>query len=304
MSRIIKKIRFILKTLFIPSNLILYLASKNIIKMSDEKYLSMMYKKMLNKTLNLKNPVTFNEKLQWLKLNDRNPKYIRLVDKYEVKEYIKETIGEQYVIPTIGVYNKFNDIDFSNLPNQFVIKCTHDSGGIVIVKDKEKLNINKARRKINKGLKRNFYYYGREWPYKHVKPRIIIEKYMEDNKEKEILDYKFFCFDGEPKLMYISQGLKNHETASMSFYDMDYKLTTCKRKDYRLLAVTPERPINFEKMKEIAGILSKGIPHVRVDFYEINGNIYFGELTFFTCSGFVPFESDEWDNKLGQMIKL
>lgn len=273
-------------------------------KIPDKIYLKYKYKKILKKELNLNNPVTFNEKLQWLKLNDRKDIYTTMVDKYEAKKYVANIIGDEYIIPTIGIYNSFDEIDFSELPNQFVMKCTHDSGGLVICKDKNNLDINKARKKINKSLKNNYYYDGREWPYKNVKPRIIIEKYMEDSNSLSMKDYKFFCFNGTPRLMYLSEGLENHDTASMSFFDMNFKLSSCKRKDYKLLNYSPNKPKTFEKMKKLSSVLSKNIPHVRVDWYEINEKLYFGELTFYTCSGFIPFESEEWDKKLGDMIKL
>lgn len=273
-------------------------------KMSDEKYIKKEFKLRMGYNLDLQNPQTFNEKLQWLKLNDRNPTYTKMVDKYEVKKYVASIIGEKYIIPTLGVYNDFDDIDFNKLPNQFVIKCTHDSGGLVICKDKSKLKITKVKRKINEFLERKYFYIHREWPYKNVKPRIIIEKYMCTKKQKELIDYKFFCFNGEPKLMYLSEGLENHETARMSFYDMDFNLIDCKRKDYKQLDYTPKKPKTFEQMKEFASILSKDIPHVRVDWYEINGKLYFGELTFFTCSGFIPFETEEWNYKMGEMLEL
>lgn len=295
----------ILKYIKNPRMIILCLANYHFFDwMSDKSYLQMLYLIKMKKKLNLNNPQTFNEKLQWLKLNDRKEIYTKMVDKYEAKQFVAEKIGKEYIIPTLGIYNKFNEINFDNLPNQFVIKCTHDSGGVVIVKDKKNFNIKQAKKKINKCLKQNFYKVGREWPYKNIKPRIIIEKYMEDKNDKNIKDYKFFCFNGRPELMYISEGLENHKTASMSFFDMNFELSSCKRKDYKLLDGKIAKPKNFNKMKELSKILSYGIPHLRVDFYEINGKIYFGELTFTTCSGFIPFEDESWDYKLGESIKI
>ena len=272
--------------------------------LSDEAYVKKEFKLNMGYDLDLSNPRTFNEKLQWLKLNDRQEKYTTMVDKFEAKKYVGEIIGEEYIIPTIGIYENVNEINFVELPNQFVIKCTHDSGGIIICKDKKKLNIESAKSKINKFLKRKFYYVHREWPYKNVKPRIIIEKYMKDKNSSSMKDYKFFCFNGKPEIMYLSEGLENHKTAEMSFFDMDFNLVDCKRKDYRPLHYKPNKPANFEKMKQFASILSKDIPHVRVDFYEINGKLYFGELTFFTASGYIPFHDDKWNKKLGDMIDL
>lgn len=299
---ILKKLR---KFLFDPYSRFNYLSNRNFYnKLSDEKYLKKKFKYIMGYDLNLEFPQTFNEKLQWLKINDRNDDYCKMVDKYEVKKYVSNLIGEKYIIPTIGIYNCWDEIDFKELPNEFVIKCTHDSGGIVICKNKKTFDEKSAKKKINKSLRYNYFYSGREWPYKNVKPRIIIEKYMEDSSQNTMRDYKFFCFDGKPEIMYLSEGLENHNTARMSFFDMNFELTTCKRKDYRLLNYCPSKPVNFELMKKFSEILSKNIPHVRIDFYEINGNLYFGEITFFTASGFIPFEDKRWDSKLGNLIKI
>ena len=268
----------------------------------DKIYIKKIYKEKTGKELNLKNPQTFNEKLQWLKLYDRKPKYTKMVDKYEAKEYVSKIIGKKYIIPTIGIYNSFDEIDFSKLPKQFVMKCTHDSGGIVICKDKDKLNIEEAKIKINNSLNNNYYWMWREWPYKKVKPRIIIEKYMEDKETKQLRDYKYFCFDGKAKLMFIATDRCIHKT-KFNFYDMDFNLLPFKQhypNDKRKI----KKPKSFNKMKELAEKLSKGLPQIRVDFYEINGKVYFGELTFCHFAGIVPFEPEEWDYKLGELIKL
>lgn len=271
--------------------------------MNDEQFLKKQWKIFFNTELNLKSPKTFNEKLQWLKIHDRNSIYTTMVDKYEVKKYVANIIGEKYVIPTIEIYNNFDDIRFDILPKQFVIKCTHDSGGLIICKNKEKLNLAFAKKKINNSLKRNYYYTSREWPYKNVKPRIIVEKYIEDKDIKELRDYKFFCFNGEPKMMYISDN-SHSNNQHCCFYDMNYNKLNIKRRDYKEFEQTVEKPNNFNKMIEFSKKLSKNIPHVRVDWYEVNGKLYFGELTFYTCSGFIPFETEEWDYKIGEMLKL
>lgn len=268
----------------------------------DKLYLKFIYKIKIGKSLNLKNPKTFNEKLQWLKLYDRNPLYTKLVDKYEVKDYVANIIGKEHVIPTIGVYDSFDDINFEKLPKQFVIKCTHDSGGLVIVKDKNKLDIEKAKKKINKSLKKNYYYCGREWPYKNVKPRIIIEKYMEDNKTKELRDYKFFCFNGIPKFMFLATDRQKNQT-KFNFYDMNFNLlpfTQGHPNDLRKIS----KPEKFDEMVALSKKLSVNIPHVRVDFYEINGKVYFGEMTFYHYSGFTKFDPEEWDEKFGNYIVI
>ena len=292
----------IIKILKNPKFLLYCFDRIGLIHINDEDYLKIQYEFVTGKKIDINFPQTFNEKLQWLKLNDRNDKYTQMVDKYEAKNYVSKLIGEDFIIPTIGVYEKFDDIDFNKLPNQFVIKCTHDSGGIVICKNKSELDIKKAKKFISNRLKKNFYWSGREYPYKNVKPRIIIEKYIGEGKSMR--DYKFFCFNGVPKIMYLSEGLENHTTARMSFYDMNFKVTDCKRKDYKILNYIPSKPKTFEKMKKLAQILSKDIPHVRVDFYDVNNHIYFGELTFYTCSGLVPFEDEKWNKKMGDWISL
>jgi hypothetical protein len=272
--------------------------------MPDKMYLQLVYREKFGKKLNLKNPRTFNEKIQWLKLYDRKPIYTMMVDKYEVKSYVAKIIGQEHIIPTLGVWDSFEQIDFSSLPGQFVLKCTHDSGGLVICKDKSMLDIEAARRKINRSLSTNYYKWGREWPYKDVKPRIIAEEYMVDESGYELKDYKFFCFDGIPKAMFIAtdRGVENTET-KFDFYDMNFKhlpFTNGHENSQKELRC----PDTFEEMKRLAGLLSRGIPHVRVDFYDINGIVYFGELTFAHWSGMVPFKPDEWDYIFGEWIKL
>ena len=271
---------------------------------SDERFLKTKFKLRMNRELNLDNPKTFNEKLQWLKLYNRKPEHTRMVDKYEAKKYVAEIIGEEHIIPTFGVWDSVEDIDFASLPNQFVLKCTHDCGGIVICKDKSQLDIAQAKKKLNKTLNKNYYYLGREWPYKNVKPRIIAEQYMEDESGYELKDYKWFCFNGEPKALFIAtdRGNVNEET-KFDFFDTDFNhlpFTNGHPNANRTIA----KPAGFEKMKELAAILSKGEPHLRVDFYDINGKIYFGELTFFHWGGMVPFKPAEWDYTFGSWIEL
>ena len=287
-----------------PVNFIFWCISKISKAVPTKLYLKIAFKASVWYRPDFKNPKTFNEKLQRLKLYDRKPEYTQMVDKYEAKKYVANIIWKQYIIPTLWIYNTFNEIDFDRLPNQFVIKCTHDSGSVIIVKDKMELDFGNTRKMIDKALRKNYYYSSREWPYKDVRPRIIIEKYMEDKNNKSMQDYKFFCFNWEPKIMYLSEWLENHATATMSFFDMDFNLTNCKRKDYKLFKYKPEKPKNFDLMKSFAKKLSKWMPHLRVDFYEIDWHLYFGELTFTTCGGFVPFEGNEWDYKLGSRIKL
>lgn len=279
-----KKILNVIKQ---PSLILLKLDKMNLIRLSDKKFIEYRFLSEMGYKLNLKNPKTFNEKLQWLKLYDRNPEYTKMVDKYEVREYIKEKIGEEYLIPLIGVYDKFDDIDFDKLPNQFVIKCNHDSGGLVICKDKNKLNISRARKKINKSLKRNYYYSGREWSYKNVKPKILIEKYMEDNVDKELIDYKLYAFNGKVDYVMVCFDRFNGGTKFI-YFDRNWNMKKTFSSDGIKYgdSVKLRKPKNLDKMFKFASILSKNIPFVRVDFYEVNGKLYFGELTFFPSSGF------------------
>ena len=269
----------------------------------DKLYLQIKYFKWFGKFINFKNPQTFNEKLQWLKLYDRNPEYVKMVDKYEVKQYVADKIGKQYIIPTLGVWDDFDKIDFDSLPDKFVLKTTHDCGGIKIC---DKSNFDKASIKafINKHLKNKYYFHHREWPYKKVKPRIIAEKYMEDEKTGELRDYKFFCFNGLVKALFIAtERQKAGEEVKFDFFDENFNHLPI-RQGHPNASTVPEKPECFEEMKALAFKLSKGIPHVRIDFYEVNGQIYFGELTFYHFAGTVPFEPEEWDYKFGGWIEL
>ncbi len=272
--------------------------------MSDRSYLKIAFKARMGKSLNLANPLSYNEKLQWLKLYNRQPIYTNMVDKYEVKPIVAELIGNDYIIPTLGVWERFEDIDFSKLPKRFVLKCTHDSGGLVVVKDKSKLDIDSAKNKISKCMSHSFYWGMREWPYKDVKPRIIAEQYMEDKKTGELRDYKFFCFDGQVKALFIATDrMKKNEETKFDFFDENFNHLPFTN-GHPNAAILPKKPICFDEMKFLAAKLSKGIPHVRVDFYEVDGKVYFGEMTFFHWSGFTPFVPEEWDYKFGEWIKL
>ena len=272
--------------------------------LSDEVYLKIRYRLEFGKKLDLKNPQTFNEKLNWLKINNRRPEYNKLVDKYLVRQYISDTIGEEYLIPLLGVWNSFDEIDFNSLPEQFVLKCTHDSGSVVICKDKKTFDYNFARKKLESKMKRNLYCWGREWVYKNLTPRIIAEKYMNDGIHDDMIDYKFFCFNGNPEYIYISENLSNHKAASISFYDMSFSKAPFKRTDFKDLDYIPEKPKTFEKMIELSKTLSKEHIFLRVDFYDINEKIYFGELTFFPAAGYLPIVPKEWDLKLGEMLNI
>lgn len=292
----------IIKIIKNPKMIIKYLMDKNFFFfLGDKAYLKLRYKLITGKKLNLENPKTYNEKLQWLKLNDRNPEYTKMVDKYEVKKYVANIIGEEYIIPTLGIWDKFEDIEFDKLPNQFVLKCTHDSGGIIICKDKNKLDIEKARKKINKCLKNNFYYHAREWPYKNIKPRIIAEQYMVDESGTEIKDYKFFCFNGKAKVILVCSNrfVKLKET----FLDENWNIIDVVEGGHEREEKI-EKPFNHSEMVKLSERLAQNIDFVRIDFYEINKKVYFGEITFYPASGIERFKPEEYDMKLGDMLKL
>lgn len=282
----------------------MFLSNRGIFdRMSDKQYIKIRFRCIMGKKLNLDNPVTYNEKLQWLKLYNRRPEYTQMVDKYAVREYVKEKIGEEYLIKLLGVWDKADEIDFDSLPNQFVLKCTHDSGGIVICEDKSKLDIEKAREKIDCFMHRNFYSLHREWPYKNVIPRIIAEEYMVDESGYELKDYKFFTFDGKVNAMFIATNRNSADETCFDFYDRDFNhlpiINGHPNSKEKIL-----KPVNYEKMIALAEELGKGIPHVRVDFYNINGKIYFGEMTFFHWSGLKKFEPEKYDKIFGDWISL
>lgn len=271
---------------------------------NPKKYIRKIFYKRVGYQLNLDSPTTYNEKLQWLKLYWHHPLLPTLVDKYAVKEYVSKQIGEQYIIPTLGVWDNVCEIDWESLPKQFVLKCTHDSGGLVICPDKTKLDKAAAISKLKNSLAQNYYYYGFEWPYKNVKPRIIAESYMRDSRLGDLPDYKFFCFDGEVKALFIAteRNIKGVEV-KFDFYDPDFNhlpFTQGHPNSSGVIAM----PESFEEMKELASKLSKGFPHVRVDFYEIDGQVYFGEMTFFHHGGWTKFDPQEWDYTFGSWIKL
>lgn len=272
---------------------------------SDKLYLNLRYLFTFGKTVNWENPQTYNEKLQWLKIYDRTPLYTIMVDKYLVKKYVSEIIGDKYIIPTIGVWDNVDDIDFKTLPDKFVLKCNHNSGGgMFICKDKSKIDYSKVRAGLKKGLQDNYYIWNREWPYKNVPRKIIAEKYMEDKITGELRDYKFFCFDGDIKGLFIATDRsKGEHSVCFDFFDEDFNHLSLLHGHPNAKQI-PNKPSKFEEMKEIARTLSKGIPHIRVDLYEINGEVYFGELTFSHWGGFMPFIPPDWDLKFGEWIHL
>jgi len=269
----------------------------------DVTYIKWRWNAYMDYPLNLEDPKSFNEKLQWIKLYDRQPIYSKLVDKYEVKQFVADIIGEEHIIPTIGVYDSVEDINFDELPQQFVLKCTHDSGGIVICRDKSSLNRETAIKKLQRGLKKNYYYQNREWPYKNVKPRIIAEQYM-DNVGQELDDYKVHNFNGEPKVILVCSDRYKESGLTEDFYSCEWQHLDLSRPGLQHSKEVQHKPAELDKMLELASKLSKDIPFVRTDFYIIDHQVYFGEMTFFPACGMKPFEPREWDYNFGDWLKL
>lgn len=301
MSRLLSGLRKIVKN---PLYSVTVLNSFHLLNwMPDRLFLKLRYRAYMGTRLRLRDPQLFTEKLQWLKLFNRNPEYTKLVDKYELRQYVKEEFGEQYLISLLGVWDNADDVDFSELPEQFVLKCTHDSGGLVICKDKNTLNIAEARKKIKKCLKHNYFWSCREYPYKDVKPRVICEKYMTDDGGEELKDYKVFCFNGEPK--YVLVDYDRAYGHKRNIYDTDWKyMSFVMNKYYPDPNVTFDRPAVLDEILDISRRVSKDIPFVRVDFYIVDNNAYIGEVTFFPGTGLLIFEPPEYDAILGGYLRL
>ena len=282
--------------------------------LSDELFMRIMMRAKVGYRLNLEKPKTFNEKMQWLKLYDRDPVYSQMVDKYEAKRYIARKIGNEHIVPSYGVWDSFDDIDFESLPNTFVLKTTHDCGGVVICDNKEAFNYEAAKAKLDKRLATNFFWQGREWPYKNVKPRIMAEKFLtiENNIEfftysegniPGIIDYKVMCFNGKPYCCLVCMGRNSMEGLHENFYDTEWNLMPFKRSNPQYKGKV-NKPNNFDEMLRCAEILSDGLKFLRVDFFESAEKLYIGELTFYPGSGFSRFIPIEWDYRLGDLIEL
>ncbi len=298
---VLKKIVRVLKN---PYKLFVFFAYKGVFeRINDKTYLKLLYRGIINKKLNIKNPCDFNEKLQWLKLYNRKPEYTIMADKYAVRKYIGQTIGDDYLIPLLGVWDNPDDINFDLLPNQFVLKCNHNSGtGMCICKDKSSLDIDKTIKGLKNGMAENYYTKTREWPYKNIERKIIAETFMVDDSGDELKDYKFMCFNGKVKCIFVctdrfKSGLK------ITVFDTQWDKLQIKVCNTENKTDIP-KPYNFEKMIELAEKLSQRIPFVRIDFYEVNRKIYFGEITFFPESGYEVFEPEDWLKKMGEWIKL
>lgn len=269
----------------------------------DKFYLSCLIRVTCGYWPNWRNPKTYNEKLNWLKLNDRRPEYTMMVDKYAVKDYVSIIIGSEYVIPTIGVWDNPEDIEWDALPNRFVLKTTHGGGneGVVICKDINTFDREKAIEKLNKSLKQDIYRKLREWPYKNVPRRIIAEKFIE-GENGDLPDYKFFAFDGVVRALFIGSE-RGSGDVKFDYFDAEFNHLDLVQY-HPMSGRNIPKPENFEEMKEIASKLSRGIPNVRVDLYNVKGKIYFGELTFFHHGGVTPFHPQEWDYTFGSWITL
>ncbi len=266
------------------------------------------YKKIVGSKINLDNPKLYNEKLNWLKLYDRKPEYTALVDKYEVKKIVAAKLGADFIIPTIGVWNSFDEIDRDSLPNQFVLKCTHDSGSVMVCKDKSHFDWEKAKKSFEPRLHTNFYWAAREWPYKNVPPRVMAEKYMEDNIVHDLRDYKIHCFNGKPLYIQVigNRNLSEH-SGNQLFYTFDWEDAGWAFGDYPPYPNPLTKPFHLDTMYSFAERLSSNMKYIRVDLYEINGSVYFGELTFYPSAGTYPYNkyyTPEVDQMLGELINL
>jgi len=296
-----------------PRIIIYYLNSLGWLNnLSDRKWVELIWWSKTGKKLDLDNPRSFNEKIQWLMVYDHRPEYTKLVDKYLVRNYVEDTVGSKYLVPLLGVWDSPDEINFDLLPNQFVLKCNHNSGeGMCVCRTKEKIDIPTVKKKLRHALSKNYYYGGREWSYKNVHPRILCEQFIVDNDPNNtagtLIDYKFYCFNGEPKFLYvgvddISSGTKGD--AKLSFVDLDWKTPPFYRTDHEPIPVDVEKPERFDEMIKIAKDLSKGFPFVRVDLYWVNEKIYFSEMTFYPGAGYGFFSPEEWEKRLGDWIIL
>ena len=271
----------------------------------DEKFLKLLYKANTGEELNLENPVKLNEKLQWLKLHDRKPEYTIMADKYRAKEYIASKVGEEYTVPLLGVWERAEDIDFDELPDSFVLKCNHTSStGLCVCRDKSRLDREAVRKRLNKAMAQNYYLVCREWPYKNISRRIIAEQFLAEPDGSPLVDYKFYCYGGEPRYFMVSYGEAEHNVKNHKF---DTQLNSIDHLFKTQPAIPAERiklPENIGKMIELAGVLCRGHQHLRVDMYNVGGKIYCGELTFFSGGGFIKMVSQEYSQYLADLIDL
>lgn len=295
-----------LKFLFNQQKRILFLSHFKLSKkIDDKKYLEKMYFAKTGQVLNLDKPISFGEKLQWLKLYNRNPIFTIMVDKVLAKDYVANILGDEIIIPTIAIWDDPADINFDKLPNKFVLKCNHNSGlGMVICKDKNSIDKKKVVKELKRGIEEDFYSHGREWPYRGINKKVFAEQYMKNSSDEELRDYKFYCFNGEPKYCQVICNRSKDET--IDFFDLEWHVQEFTGLDlpYKPHAAYIDKPNCFDDMIEKARILANDIPFVRIDFYEINNKVYFGEITFFPASGFGRLYPEIWNNKLGELVQL
>lgn len=268
----------------------------------DKKILSLWYEKRIGGELNWKNPSTFNEKVNWLKLHDKKKIYTTMADKYASREFISENFGDRYLVPLIGAWDSADDIDFDKLPDKFVMKCNHDCG-ILVCRDKDSLDIEQVKKDFTARLKRDYYRKEREWPYKNIKRKIICEEFMENTDGSELLDYKVFCFNGKAKIIEVNSGRFKSDVKE-DHYDINWNHLDLKFSHYEQSGDRFDKPIFFNEMITIAEKISSNIPFLRVDFNCWNGNLYIGEMTFYHNAGFAKFEDSKWDELLGSWIEL
>ncbi len=271
----------------------------------DKIYLKLLYRVKMGEKCHLENPVTYNEKMQWLKLHDRRPEYAVMVDKYEVRHYIAEKLGEEYLIPCYGVFDDWEEIPFDKLPNAFVVKCTHDSGSVEICTDKAMWDRTGAESRIRAALKRNYYLTYREWPYKGVKPRIIVEKYMVDETGEDLRDYKILCFNGKAGMIEVHQNrFTEGKEHTQTFYSREWEKLEITQEGCESVRIPEEKPAALAQMIRLSEVIAENMIHVRVDWYLTEGRIYFGEITFYDGSGLERFTRKEYDKMLGERIDL
>ena len=303
-------IRTAISLLKTPGKMIMPIADRGLFNwLPDKTYLKLVYRAEMGKKLNLEHPKTFNEKMQWLKLYDRNPLYQQLVDKYNVKRYIADMIGKDYIIPTIGLWNSVEEIPFDQLPDQFVLKCTHDSGSVIVCKDKKTFDIDAAKAKLSSHMKKSTYWFGREWPYRGLIPRIITEPYLKDNnvedsESQDLADYKVHCFNGVPKMVLVCRDRFSIDGVTEDFFDIQWNHLPVRRPDIKNAEEDVSCPEELSEMLSISQEVSKNIPFLRVDFYIVNRQLYIGELTFFPAGGFKPFLPESFDMEMGSWIQL
>lgn len=274
----------------------------------DKALVKCLYKDYEGRKINLRNPKDLNEKLQWLKLYDHNPLYTKLVDKYEVRSYIQNAIGKKYLMDCYGIWDSFDEIDFATLPDKFILKCTHTSGGNVICNNKNEFNYREAKDKIDKYLKNDYYLCGREWPYKHVPHRVMAEELIENKDKSPLIDYKFYCYGGEPRYFMYSVGEYSHNVRNLK-YDLKGNCIDYLFKEHPALESDKiNLPRNLDEMvsvsRELCLGLCKDAQHVRIDLYNIDGRIVFGEITFYSGSGFIHIKSKSFSEKMASYIDL